>query len=81
MRQMKRSSVEQWIENVEETGCLEPDFKQNTNDEMSIIVIFCRKSTRDVLKINKNFKSSKIDNFLRLQRNCQKKSGVVSKKL
>ena len=30
---MKRSSVEQWIENVEETGCLEPAFKQNTNDD------------------------------------------------
>ena len=30
---MKRSSVEQWIENVGETGCLEPAFKQNTNDD------------------------------------------------
>ena len=30
---MKRSSVEQWIENVGESGCLEPAFKQNTNDD------------------------------------------------
>ena len=30
---MKRSSVEPWIENVGETGCLEPAFKQNTNDD------------------------------------------------
>ena len=30
---MKRSSVEQWIESVGETGCLEPAFKQNTNDD------------------------------------------------
>ena len=29
---MKRSSVEPWIENVGETGCLEPAFKQNTNE-------------------------------------------------
>ena len=33
MRQMKRSSVEPWIENVGETECLEPAFKQNTNDD------------------------------------------------
>ena len=31
MRHIKRSSVEPWIENVEETGCLKPAFKQNTN--------------------------------------------------
>ena len=30
---MKRSSDELWIENVEETGCLEPAFKQKINDE------------------------------------------------
>ena len=30
---MKRSSVETWIENVGETVCLEPAFKQNTNDD------------------------------------------------
>ena len=30
---MKISSVEPWIENVGETGCLEPAFKQNTNDD------------------------------------------------
>ena len=30
---MKRSSVEPWIENVGETECLEPAFKQNTNDD------------------------------------------------
>ena len=28
---MKRSSVESWLENVGETGCQEPSFKQNTN--------------------------------------------------
>ena len=33
MRHMKRSSVEPWIENVGETGCLVSAFKQNTNDE------------------------------------------------
>ena len=33
MRHMKGSSVEQWIENVGETGCLEHAFKQNTNDD------------------------------------------------
>ena len=33
MRHMRRSSVEPWIENVVETECLEPTFKQNTNDE------------------------------------------------
>ena len=30
---MKRSSVEPWIENVGEIGCLEPALKQNTNDD------------------------------------------------
>ena len=30
---MKRSSVEPWIENGGETGCLESAFKQNTNDD------------------------------------------------
>ena len=30
---MKRSSVEQLIENVGETGCFESDFKKNTNDD------------------------------------------------
>ena len=29
---MKRSSVETWIANFGETRCLEPAFKQNTND-------------------------------------------------
>ena len=33
---MKRSSIEPWIENVGETGCLEPAFKQNTNDDDDI---------------------------------------------
>ena len=33
MRNTKRSSVEPWIENVGEAGCLEPAFKQNTNDD------------------------------------------------
>ena len=33
MRHMKRSSVEPWIENVGGTGCLEPAFEQNTNDD------------------------------------------------
>ena len=33
MRHMKRSSVEPWIENVGQTGCLETAFKQNTNDD------------------------------------------------
>ena len=33
MRHMKRSCVEPWIENVGETGGLEPAFKQNTNDD------------------------------------------------
>ena len=36
MRHMKRSSVEPWIENVGETGCLEPAFKQNTNNDEDI---------------------------------------------
>ena len=30
---MKRSSVWPWIENAGETECLEPAFKQNTNDD------------------------------------------------
>ena len=30
---MKRLNVEPWIDNVGETGCLEPAFKQNTNDD------------------------------------------------
>ena len=30
---MKRSSVEPWIDNVGETGCLEPAFEKNTNDD------------------------------------------------
>ena len=29
---MKRLSVEPWIENDLETGCLQPALKQNTND-------------------------------------------------
>ena len=33
LRHMKRSSVEPQIENVEETGCLEPAFSQNTYEE------------------------------------------------
>ena len=37
---MKRSSVEPWIENVGETGCLEPAFKQNTNDDDEICMEF-----------------------------------------
>ena len=30
---MKRSIVEPWIENVRDTECLQPAFKQNTNDD------------------------------------------------
>ena len=30
---MKRSSVKPYIENFGETGCLEPAFNQNTNDD------------------------------------------------
>ena len=33
---MKRSSVKLCIENVGETGCLEPAFKQNNNDDDDI---------------------------------------------
>ena len=33
MRHVKRSSVEPWIEIDGETGCIEPAFKQNTNDD------------------------------------------------
>ena len=33
MRQIKRSSVEPWIENVGENGCLEPVLKQKTNGD------------------------------------------------
>ena len=33
MSHMKRSSIEPLIENVGETGCLEPAFKQKTNDD------------------------------------------------
>ena len=33
MRHMRRSSVEPWTENVGETGCIEPAFKQSTNDD------------------------------------------------
>ena len=32
MSHMKRSIIEQWRDNVGETGCLVPAFKQNTND-------------------------------------------------
>ena len=43
---MKRSSVEPWIENVGESGCLEPAFKQNTNDDNDTkFKIFPTKST------------------------------------
>ena len=37
---MKRSSVEPWIENVGETGCHEPAFKQNTNNDDDETLIF-----------------------------------------
>ena len=33
LRQMKRSSVKPWIENVGETVCLKPAFNQITNDD------------------------------------------------
>ena len=50
---MKRSSVEPWIENVGETGCLEPAFKQNTNDEGIILSIYKKiKSCRFILFVN-----------------------------
>ena len=31
--------VEPWIENVGETGCLEPAFKQNTNDDEAYVAL------------------------------------------
>ena len=36
MRHRKICSVEPWIENVGETGCKEPDFKQNTKYDQVI---------------------------------------------
>ena len=57
MRHMKRSSaldlsltmarrVEPWLENVGETGCLEPAFKQSTNDDDHNRVINYREHLR-----------------------------------
>ena len=43
---MKRSSVEPWIENIEETGCLEPAFKQNTNDDDDLWYYFLENYNR-----------------------------------
>ena len=36
---MKISSVEPWIENIAETGCIEPAFKQKTNDDVFVVII------------------------------------------
>ena len=35
-KDMERSSVKQWTENVWETGCLEPALQQNTNHDETL---------------------------------------------
>ena len=52
-------AYEQWIENVGETGCLEPAFKQNTNDDIiirqasaQIQILFYHLTTISVLSIS-----------------------------
>ena len=57
---MKRSSVEPLIENVGETGCLEPAFKQNINDDDQIYLKSADKDLPSPIGGSWPYKSHKV---------------------
>ena len=52
MRHMNRLSVEPWIENVGESGCLEPAFKQNTNDDDFSFMSYKSLNSKELSRLN-----------------------------